>query len=207
MKVTVIPMRNAKAICFVDQTIVQIRLGFHLQLTAVNQKVIKHYFTAFIDSFREYGARGNLARQTSKAAEFELQPSCSRSATKPRISNISPVFTFGAKIQFCILGHVLESQKSIFNFLIFNSPPNSRKLKNEQIPLSIHNGVSGTARGCEKKFPDGFEDGDCKELTLEGTTVTAEYCYCKSELCNSSGKFNNSIICISILVLVSYLMK
>ena len=43
MKVTVIPMRNAKAICFVDQTIVQIRLGFHLQLTAVNQKVIKHY--------------------------------------------------------------------------------------------------------------------------------------------------------------------
>ena len=69
--------------------------------------------------------------------------------------------------------------------------------------------VSGTARGCEKKLPDGFEDGDCKELTLEGVTanVTAEYCYCKSELCNSSGKFNNSIIIISILVLVSYLMK
>ncbi len=42
MKVTVIPMMNAKAICFVDQAIVLIRLGFHLQLTAVNQKVIKH---------------------------------------------------------------------------------------------------------------------------------------------------------------------
>ena len=42
MKVTVIPITNAKAICFVDQTIVQIHLGFHLQLTAVNQKVIKH---------------------------------------------------------------------------------------------------------------------------------------------------------------------
>ena len=69
--------------------------------------------------------------------------------------------------------------------------------------------VSGTARGCIKVFPDGVEDGDCKELTVEGVTanVTAEYCYCKSELCNSSGKFNNSIISISILVLVSYLMK
>ena len=43
MKVTVIPMMNAKAICFVDQPIVLIHLGFHLQLTAVNQKVIKHY--------------------------------------------------------------------------------------------------------------------------------------------------------------------
>ena len=41
MKVTVIPMRNAKAICSVDQKIVPIHLGFHLQLTAVNQKVIK----------------------------------------------------------------------------------------------------------------------------------------------------------------------
>ena len=66
--------------------------------------------------------------------------------------------------------------------------------------------VSGTARGCAKELPDGFEDGDCKELTVvEG--VIAEYCYCKSELCNSSGKFNNSIISIGILVLVSYLMK
>ena len=65
--------------------------------------------------------------------------------------------------------------------------------------------VSGTARGCIKVFPDGVEDGDCKELTV--ANVTAEYCYCKSELCNSSGKFNNSIISISILVLVSYLMK
>ena len=42
MKVTVIPIMNAKAICFVDQTIVLIHLGFYLQLTAVNQKVIKH---------------------------------------------------------------------------------------------------------------------------------------------------------------------
>ena len=69
--------------------------------------------------------------------------------------------------------------------------------------------VSGTARGCIKVFPDGFEDGDCKELTVDVVTanVTAEYCYCKSELCNSSGKFNNSIMIISILVFVSYLMK
>ena len=42
MKVTVIPMTNAKVICFVDQTIVQIHLEFFLQLIAVNQKVIKH---------------------------------------------------------------------------------------------------------------------------------------------------------------------
>ena len=43
MKVTVIPMMNAKAICFVDQTIVLVRLGFYLQSIAVNQKVIKQY--------------------------------------------------------------------------------------------------------------------------------------------------------------------
>ena len=42
MKVTVILMMNAKVICFVGQTIVLIHLGFHLQLTAVNQEVIKH---------------------------------------------------------------------------------------------------------------------------------------------------------------------
>ena len=43
MKVTVIQMMNAKIICFVDQTTVQIHWGFYLQLTAVNQKVIKYY--------------------------------------------------------------------------------------------------------------------------------------------------------------------
>ena len=42
MKVTVILMMNAKVICFVGQTIVLIHLGIHLQLTAVNQEVIKH---------------------------------------------------------------------------------------------------------------------------------------------------------------------
>ena len=47
MKVTVIPMRNVKAICFVDQRIVLIHLDFHLQLTAVNQKVIKLYLLCF----------------------------------------------------------------------------------------------------------------------------------------------------------------
>ena len=41
MKVTVILMTNAKAISFVDQTIVLAHLDFHLQLTVVNQKVIK----------------------------------------------------------------------------------------------------------------------------------------------------------------------
>ena len=40
MKVTAIPMTNVKTIYFVDQTIVQVLLAFHLQLTAVNQKVI-----------------------------------------------------------------------------------------------------------------------------------------------------------------------
>ena len=39
-KVTAIPMTNVKAIYFVDQTIVQVLLAFHLQLIAVNQKVI-----------------------------------------------------------------------------------------------------------------------------------------------------------------------
>ena len=43
MKVTAIPITNAKAICFVDQRIALFRLGFYLQLTAVNQKVIKHH--------------------------------------------------------------------------------------------------------------------------------------------------------------------
>ena len=41
MKVTVILMMNAKAISFVDQTIVLAHLVFHLQLTVVNQKVTK----------------------------------------------------------------------------------------------------------------------------------------------------------------------
>ena len=40
MKVTVISIMIAKAICFVDQRIVLIHLGFYLQLTVVNQKVI-----------------------------------------------------------------------------------------------------------------------------------------------------------------------
>ena len=43
MKVTAIPITNAKAICFVDQTIVLIHLDFYLQLTAVSQKVTKYY--------------------------------------------------------------------------------------------------------------------------------------------------------------------
>ena len=43
MKVTVIPMMNAEPICFVDQRIVLLHLVFHLQLIAVNQKVIKLY--------------------------------------------------------------------------------------------------------------------------------------------------------------------
>ena len=43
MKVTAILTMNAKTICFADLTIVQTRLGFYLQLIAVNQKVIKHY--------------------------------------------------------------------------------------------------------------------------------------------------------------------
>ena len=47
MKVTVIPMMNAKAICFVDQTIVLIYLGIHLQSTVVNQKVIFYYLLCF----------------------------------------------------------------------------------------------------------------------------------------------------------------
>ena len=42
MKETVILMTNAKAICFVDQIIVLLYLDFHLQLTAVKQKVIRY---------------------------------------------------------------------------------------------------------------------------------------------------------------------
>ena len=47
MKVTAIPITNAKAICFVDQRIALFRLGFYLQLTAVEQKVIR-YFTFYV---------------------------------------------------------------------------------------------------------------------------------------------------------------
>ena len=49
MKVTVISMMNAKAISFVDQTIVQIYSSFYLQLIAVNLKVMK-YYTYYISS-------------------------------------------------------------------------------------------------------------------------------------------------------------
>ena len=47
MKVTVIPMMNAKIICFVDQGIVLAHLGFYLQLIAVNQKVIEFILSYF----------------------------------------------------------------------------------------------------------------------------------------------------------------
>ena len=64
--------------------------------------------------------------------------------------------------------------------------------------------ISGTQRDCTV-FPTGLKDGDCQQASVGD--VSGEFCYCKSELCNSSGKFNNSIITISILVFVSYLMK
>ena len=44
MRVTVIPTMNAKAICFVDPTIVQVHLDFYLLLIAANPEVIKHFF-------------------------------------------------------------------------------------------------------------------------------------------------------------------
>ena len=47
MKVIAIPMMNAKAICFVDLTIVQVPSDFYLQLIAVNLKVINHYVLRF----------------------------------------------------------------------------------------------------------------------------------------------------------------
>ena len=46
MKGTVIQMMNAKALFIVDQTIVQLQLG--IQLTAVNQKVIKYFYNSAI---------------------------------------------------------------------------------------------------------------------------------------------------------------
>ena len=49
MKVTVIPIMNAKVICFVDQGIVLVHLGFYLQLIAVNQKVIEYILSYFSD--------------------------------------------------------------------------------------------------------------------------------------------------------------
>ena len=70
---------------------------------------------------------------------------------------------------------------------------------------SNHLHGSGTFRKCTN-FPDELEDGDCKEVTQNG--LTAEVCYCKSELCNSAEKFNNSIITIiSIFVFVCYLIN
>ena len=47
IRVTVIPMMNAKIICFVDQGIVLAHLGFYLQLIAVNQKVIEFILSYF----------------------------------------------------------------------------------------------------------------------------------------------------------------
>ena len=89
---------------------------------------------------------------------------------------------------------------------------------------------AGTHRGCARDiyaYDQLIEDGVCKEITIEARPVAVlrpRVCFCKSELCNghdfkelkepqelekcnSSGKFNNSIITISILVFVSYLMK
>ena len=47
IKVTAIPMMNAKTIYFVDQGIVLAYLGFYLQLIAVNQKVIEFILSYF----------------------------------------------------------------------------------------------------------------------------------------------------------------
>ena len=62
--------------------------------------------------------------------------SCSQVAANRQRSRgfqISHQFSpLGAKIQFCLLGHVLESQKSIFNFLIFNSS----KIKKRMDPFT-----------------------------------------------------------------------
>ena len=64
--------------------------------------------------------------------------------------------------------------------------------------------ISGTQRDCIV-FPSGVKDGDCQQGTIGD--VSGEFCYCNSELCNSAEKFSNSIITISILVVLSYLMK
>ena len=88
---------------------------------------------------------------------------------------------------------------------------------------------AGTQRSCAPiigGFEQLIEDGVCKEMNIGDLTpdLTPRVCFCKSELCNghnfkelkepqelekcnSSGIFNNSIITISILVFVSYLMK
>ena len=63
--------------------------------------------------------------------------------------------------------------------------------------------MSGTMRDCFD-VPAAI-DGKCVEVPFEDGTMEA--CYCNEELCNSAGKFNFSIITISILVFISYLMK
>ena len=64
--------------------------------------------------------------------------------------------------------------------------------------------ISGTQRDCIA-FPEGSKDGDCGQATVGD--VTAEFCFCNSELCNSAGKFNYSIITISILIFLTFSMK
>ena len=89
---------------------------------------------------------------------------------------------------------------------------------------------AGTQRGCVPYifgYDQLIEDGVCKEWIVRSGPSgikNPRVCFCKSELCNghnfkelkesqelekcnSSGIFNNSIITISILVFVSYLMK
>ena len=89
---------------------------------------------------------------------------------------------------------------------------------------------AGTQRGCVPYifgYDQLIEDGVCKEMNVGSgplAVLRPRVCFCKSELCNghdfkelkepqelekcnSSGIFNNSIITISILVFVSYLLK
>ena len=64
--------------------------------------------------------------------------------------------------------------------------------------------ITGTQRDCIL-FPASLKDGDCQQATVGD--VSGEFCYCNSELCNSAGKFNYSIITISILTFLTSLMK
>ena len=81
-----------------------------------------------------------------------------------------------------------------------------------QYPGFVEQIKAGTQRSCAPiigGFEQLIEDGVCKEMNIGDLTpdLTPRVCFCKSELCNGSGKFNDSIITISILVFVSYLMK
>ena len=107
------------------------------------------------------------------------------------------------------VNYALKHKKGKNSNLLLEEIFHSSSDQEVQYPGFVEQVKAGTLRSCAPNiggFEQLIEDGVCKEMNLT-QGLTPRVCFCKSELCNGSGKFNNSIITISILVFVSYLLK